>query len=140
MGEEPNLVVVAARLAYRVARLPFSWAAAAPVAAWSLLRGYKESFGEPGQAARAKFDTRKWTAELLKHLDWRRFEELCAAYFEALGFSTRITQSRAGGGVGIAPCAEGSAPASILVRCTGWDAYRIGVKPLRELRGAMTAA
>src|SRR3954463_1017786 len=73
MGEEPNLVVVAARLAYRVARLPFSWAAAAPVAAWSLLRGYKQSLGEPGQAAaRAKFDTRKWTAELLKHLDWRR--------------------------------------------------------------------
>src|SRR5690348_12462002 len=108
-GEEPNLAVAVARVVFGVVRMPFSWAARAPAAAWSTLRGYTQSLGEPAQAAaRAKFDTRKWNPELLKHLDWRRFEELCAAYFEALGFSARITRSRAGGGVDIALCAQAS--------------------------------
>src|SRR2546426_4906501 len=30
--------------------------------------------------------------ELLRRLEWRRFEELCTAYYEALGFTT--TQAR----------------------------------------------
>jgi len=97
--------------------------------------------GERGRASdRARFNTAQWTPELLKRLEWRRFEETCAAYFEALGFTTQITPSRVGGGVDIALCAEGSATASILVQCKPWDAYRVGIKPLRALRAAMTAA
>src|SRR6267378_4004868 len=34
-----------------------------------------------------------WTPQLLKQLEWRRFEELCAAYFETLGFRTSMAQS-----------------------------------------------
>jgi restriction system protein len=87
-------------------------------AAISLLRRPGGS-GERAQvAARARFDTRTWTAELLKHLEWRRFEELCAAYFEAAGTDL----------------------SSVVVHCKPWDAYRVGVKPVRELHGAMGAA
>ena len=114
--------------------LPFSWPA-------EMVRRVRESIGERGRASdRARFDTVKWTPELLKRLEWRRFEETCAAYFEVLGFTTTITPSRAGGSVDIALSAAGADTASILVHCKPWDAYRVGIKPLKELRAAMTTA
>ena len=60
--------------------------------------------------------TAQWTPELLKQLEWRRFEELCAAYFEMVGQD-----------------------ASVLVQCEPWNAHRVGIKPVRALRGAMTS-
>ena len=89
---------------------------------------------------RSKLDTRKWTPELLKQLEWRRFEELCAAYYETLGFKTRIAHSGTEEGVDIHLSAAGSESASIIVQCRAWNAYRVGVKAVRELRGAMSAA
>lgn len=129
---ERNLAAELLRGAFRVAALPFSWSAAA-------LRRSRAAV--PGQAAEcAKFDTRKWTAQLLRHLEWRRFEETCAAYFEALDYATRIAPSRSGGGVDIALSAPGAGAPSVLVQCKAWDAYRVGARALRELRAAMTAA
>jgi restriction system protein len=129
-----NLAVQILRGAFRVASLPLAWPAAA-------LRRSRESRGERGQASeRARFDTRKWTPELLKHLEWRRFEELCAAYYEALGARARLDHSRSDGGVDIFLCANGSDTAAAVVHCKAWDAYRVGVGPLRALRRAMTAA
>jgi len=64
-----------------------------------------------------KFDITRWTPELLKQLEWRRFEELCAAYFEA----------------------QGSGGAAVLVQCRPWSAYGVGITPVRALRGAMAA-
>jgi restriction system protein len=84
--------------------------------------------------------TRKWTPELLKQLEWRRFEELCAAYFEASGFTTRITRTGPNGGVDILLRAKGSDHATSVAHCKAWDAYRIGAKPVNELRAAMAAA
>jgi restriction system protein len=89
--------------------------------------------------ARAKFETR-WTAELLKQLEWRRFEELCVAYYQALGFTTRIAKAGAEGGVDILLQPPGAGRASCMARCKAWDAYRVGVKPVQELRSAMAAA
>jgi restriction system protein len=107
----------------------------------SLMRGAGRSNGEPGQSARlAKLNTGKWTRELLMHLEWRRLEELSAAYFEELGFRTGITHDRADGGADINLYAAGAEIASILVHCKAWDAYPIGIKPLHELRAAMTSA
>lgn len=90
--------------------------------------------------ARAKPRVREWSLELLKQLEWRRFEELCVAYFEALGFGTRLGQAGAEGGVDIHLCAAGAERASILVQCKAWNAYRIGARPVRELQRAMRAA
>jgi restriction system protein len=81
-----------------------------------------------------------WTPQLLKQLEWRRFEELCAAYFETLGFRTSVAQSGTHGGVDIHLIAEGSDTTSIVVQCKAWDAYRVGIKAARELRGAMASA
>ncbi len=90
-------------------------------------------------AARARFDTRKWNPELLKQLEWRRFEELCVAYYQALGFKTQLEGVGAVGGMDIVLQGAGSAPASI-ARCRAWDAHRVGSKTVRELRTAATAA
>lgn len=107
---------------------PFAFAARA----WRLI-------GSGRSAARSKLDTGKWTPELLKRLDWRRFEELCVAYFEALGFQTRLAHSAADGGVDINLYAEGSESASVIVQCKPWNAYRVGIKPVRALRGVMAS-
>jgi len=132
--EEPHPTVERIRSALRALALPFSWPGEA-------LRRSRAAAALRGQsAACARFDTRSWTAELLKHLEWRRFEETCAAYFEALGFATRVTPSRSGGGMDIGLCAAGTDTVDTIVHCKAWDAYRIGVKPLRELRAAMSAA
>src|SRR5687768_6238665 len=64
---------------------------------------------------RAKVDVTRWTPELLKQLERRRFEELCAALYE-----------------------PGAAP--IVVQCEPWNAYRVGIKPVHGLLDAMAAA
>ena len=103
-------------------------------------RSFTES-GEPGQASRAAgLDTARWTRELLKHLEWRRLEELCAAYFEELGFKADIVYERADGGAEICLYAAGAEQPSILAHSKTWDAYPIGIKPLVELRASMTSA
>jgi hypothetical protein len=115
--------------------------ARAAASAMSLLhRSIEPLNGSPEYAAPSKLDAGKWTAELLKQLEWRRFEELCAAYFETLGFRTRIARSGAGGGVDIHLLAGVSDRTSIVVHGKAWDAYRVGFKAVRELRSAMASA
>ena len=92
---------------------------------------------EHPRAFAENLDTGKWSRELLKRLEWRRFEELCAAYFEALGFRTGTTRFGAEGGVDIDLYAAGSESRSIIVRCRAWYTISVGIKPVRELRGAM---
>ena len=66
------------------------------------------------RGTRSKVDTTQWTPELLKQLEWRRFEQLCAALHEQR--------------------------ASMVVQCQPWNAYRVGIKPVRGLLEAMSAA
>ena len=81
-----------------------------------------------------------WSPQLLKQLEWRRFEELCAAYLETEGYDARVARTAADGVVDIHLIAPGSEKASILVQCKAWDAYPIGIEPVRRLRVAMTAS
>jgi restriction system protein len=91
-------------------------------------------------ATRAKPVTAAWSAQLLKQLEWRRFEELCAACLEMEGYAARIARTGADGVVDIHLCAAGADKPSILVQCKAWDAYRVGIEPVRRLRVAMTAS
>ena len=94
--------------------------------------------GVAGSGGRSKRHNGQWTEELLKRLEWRRFEELCAAYFEALGFRADLAHSGAGADIDL--YVEGHESARVVVQCKPWSAYRVGIKPVRELRGAMTSA
>ncbi len=115
---------------------PFAFAAkAASAAASSLGRAARRFFDS--RASRSESDSVQWTPELLKRLEWRRFEELCAAYFEALGF--RADLAGAGADVAINLYKQDSKNAAIIVQCQPWNAHHVGIKPVRELRGAMTS-
>jgi Restriction endonuclease/Topoisomerase DNA binding C4 zinc finger len=138
--QQRNLALEFVRGGFAALLLPLSWIAGLPRAAGVLLRRARSAEGRNASAARARFDTESWSLELLKHLDWRRFEELCAAYFEALGFTAEISHSRANGAVDIGLRAAGAGEAAIIVHCQPWNAYRVGAKPVRELRAAMTSA
>jgi restriction system protein len=115
---------------------PFAFAAKALTAAASSLgRSGRRILG----ARQSKIDTAQWTPELLKRLEWRRFEELCAAYFEALGFRADLLEGAGADGGAISLYQQGSQNSSIVVHCQPWNAHRVGIKPLRGLRGAMTS-
>ena len=91
--------------------------------------------------ARAKADAAQWSPELLKQIEWRRFEQLCVAYFEALGFRADVAYAATGGGgADITLFEQGAERPSTLVQCQPWNAYRVGIKPVRALLGAMIAA
>jgi restriction system protein len=116
---------------------PFAFAARAASAAGSSLgRAARRLLGPRG--ARSKVDSAHWTPDLLKRLEWRRFEEVCAAYFEEIGFRADLAGA-AEGGVPINLYEQGAKSASIIVQCRPWTAHRVGVKPVRELRGAMAS-
>ncbi|TMH29293.1 MAG: hypothetical protein E6H63_07310 [Betaproteobacteria bacterium] len=126
-------------------RNPFSrmlgTAAAAAAAARSFFRGGRDPLIDADQAAAlAGVDKRRWSAQLLKQLEWRRFEELCVAYFQARGYKASVERSGTHAGIDIHLAAQGAPQASLVVQCKAWDAYRIGIKAARALQGAMAAA
>src|SRR5258708_5938156 len=87
---------------YKQVWLSFTGLATVPSALVALVRRASRPSGEPGQSASAaRLNTGKWTRELLKHLEWRRMEELCAAYFKEMRFKTGITPDRDARGVDI---------------------------------------
>src|SRR2546422_11477632 len=110
----------------QIKSIPFLAGVASAVAArFSFLQRSGET---PAQSVlRSKLDTRKWSPELLKQLEWRRFEELCAAYYEALGLTVRVTPAATEGSMEIPPHAQGSARPNFMSPRTASDAYRVRV-------------
>lgn len=130
-AQEKNSAAGFVKEAFAAIRRPFTL----------IFRRATQSRGEPGQAANlAILSTGKWTRELLKHLEWRRLEELCAAYYEDLGFRTAVAHERADGSAEICLYAADAERVAVLVQCKAWDAYPIGIKALHELRAAMVSA
>jgi len=120
-------------------------AAAAAILAAALVRRRREPadasrVAAPRSAQDDPSGTGRWSLELLRRLEWRRFEELCTAYYDALGFTTTQARSGADGGADIGLVAEGADKVSSIVQCKGWSVYTVGIKPVRELRAAMAAA
>ena len=85
-------------------------------------------------------DTSRWNLDLLKALDWKRFELLCAGYFEELGFRAETVRGGPDGGVDVHLFAKDSLHPAIIVQCKAWRSWAVGVGVVRELLGVMTAA
>jgi restriction system protein len=113
-------------------------AAASIARPWSAFRSRTKAASTVA-VVRHKLDARQWSPELLKQLEWRRFEELCVAYYEAIGLY-RIEKSAAEGGIHIYLRDKASERITTIVQCKPWDAYRVGAKAVRELRAALMAA
>lgn len=101
-----------------------------------------EAAWSSGDHVRSGRKPTEWSGQLLQALEWKRFEELCTAYFEAAGgFTVRPTGLGADGGVDIylySPIALGGAPTGV-VQCKAWKTDKVGVKQVRELYGIMAA-
>ena len=85
-------------------------------------------------------NTTTWTLDLLRALEWKRFEEVCADLCRYLGFEARTQRQGADGGVDIHLYRPEADTPSVVVQCKSWNAWRVGVKPVRELLGVMMAA
>lgn len=96
---------------------------------------------DAGREARPpQVDTSRWNLDLLKALDWKRFELVCAGYFEELGFRAETVRGGPDGGVDVHLYTKDSRHPAIVVQCKAWRSGAVGVAVVRELLGVMTAA
>jgi restriction system protein len=65
------------------------------------------------------------------------FEDLCAGYFTKKGYKAEVSRQGADGGIDIFLYKESYS--STKVFGVAWNTYKVGVKPVRELFGVMTA-
>lgn len=85
---------------------------------------------------RRLFDSRS-SAEGIRSLDWRDFERLVGEAFRRQGYSLR---ERGGNGPdgGVDLELKGGS-GTVLVQCKHWKAWKVGVRPVRELFGVMVS-
>ncbi|MDO8312658.1 MAG: restriction endonuclease [Sideroxyarcus sp.] len=79
----------------------------------------------------------EWTLLGLRKLEWKRFELLCAAYYEAVGFKSETLRCGADGGIDVKLFKGDSKEPIAVVQCKAWNRYQVGVKEIRELLGVM---
>lgn len=97
-------------------------------------------FRQPIRSAQpAKSKPVAWSLALLREMEWKRFEEVSAAYFRELGLISKTIRCGADGGVDATLYAPGSEEPVAIVQCKAWNSYTVGVKPVRELLGVMAA-
>ncbi len=75
--------------------------------------------------------------DLLKKIEWRRFEELCAAYFKEIGFLPKTQSFGSDGGIDIHLFWKGLNQKVGIVQCKAWPDSLVGVAQVRELYGVM---
>ncbi|WP_076592290.1 restriction endonuclease [Herminiimonas arsenitoxidans] len=78
-----------------------------------------------------------WSLASLRSLEWKRFELLCAKYYEIVGFKSVTLASGADGGIDIKLYKLDLDHPIAIVQCKAWNTKQVGVKELRELLGVM---
>jgi restriction system protein len=79
----------------------------------------------------------KWSVELLRELEWKRFEILCGEYYAKRGFRVETIACGADGGID-AKLFFGEIKEPVgLVQCKAWSSKFVGVNIVRELLGVM---
>ncbi len=78
-----------------------------------------------------------WTLEALHELEWKRFELLCAKYYEAVGFRSRTIRCGADGGIDVKLYRQDPDKPLAIVQCKAWNSAPVGVSLVRELLGVM---
>jgi restriction system protein len=82
-------------------------------------------------------DTPDWTIESLRSLEWKRFELLCARYYEMVGFKSITIARGADGGIDVKLYKIDPDHPIAIVQCKAWNTEPVGVKEVRELLGVM---
>lgn len=79
----------------------------------------------------------QWSVGALRMLEWKRFELLCARYYEEVGFKTETLDAGPDGGIDIKLFKLDPTKPLAIVQCKAWNTYQVGVKEIRELLGVM---
>ncbi len=80
-------------------------------------------------------DTHTWSLPLLQHLEWKRFEELCAAYYQEKDILCQSTPLGPDGGIDLRLYQDRTQPQRLtgIVQCKA--TRTVGIKPMREMLG-----
>jgi restriction system protein len=84
-------------------------------------------------------ETSTCSLELLRTLEWKRFEDVVAAYFRWEGLRAKTTRIGPDGGVDVYLFRDGESAPLAVVQCKAWNSYKVGIKPVRELLGVMAS-
>lgn len=79
-----------------------------------------------------------WSIELMRAIEWKRFEDLCQKFYEIKGIRSVTTPLGPDGGIDVRLFQDDSDRATSIVQCKAWGERFVGVKPVRELLGVMT--
>lgn len=79
-----------------------------------------------------------WSLELIRNLEWKRFEDVCQQFYEKKGIRSETTALGPDGGIDIRLYQDDSGKPTAIVQCKAWGERFVGVKPVRELLGVMT--
>lgn len=79
-----------------------------------------------------------WSLDVLNRIEWKRFEDLCCAFYREKGICAETTRLGADGGIDIHLFLDAANPTRVtsIVQCKAWS-KPVGVKDVRELRGVM---
>jgi restriction system protein len=78
-----------------------------------------------------------FSLESLRSLEWKRFEMLCAKYYEIVGFKSVTLASGPDGGIDVKLYKLDPDHPIAIVQCKAWASKPVGVKEIRELLGVM---
>lgn len=80
----------------------------------------------------------EWSIELIRNVEWKRFEDVCQQFYELKGIRSETTALGPDGGIDIRLFQDDSGKPTSIVQCKAWGERYVGVKPVRELLGVMT--
>jgi restriction system protein len=86
-----------------------------------------------------KQEHQTWTLELLKSLEWKRYEELCVEYLIEKGCKAKVTPLGADGGIDIKVFGQDSERPITIGQCKAWGSRKVKVDHVRALFGVMAA-
>ena len=96
------------------------------------------SQGEPIERVAPTSKPTEWSIDLIRDLEWKRFEDVCQQFYETKGIRSETTALGPDGGIDIRLYQDDSGQATAIVQCKAWGERFVGVKPVRELLGVMT--
>jgi restriction system protein len=79
------------------------------------------------------------SAKTLSQMEWYSFELICKIYYESIGYRVTKTKAGADGGIDLLLYSDGSESPHAAVQCKTRASWKVGIKHVRELLGAMTA-
>lgn len=80
----------------------------------------------------------EWSLEVIRDLEWKRFEDVCQQFYEKKGIRSDTTDLGPDGGIDIRLYQDDSGRPTSVVQCKALGGRYVGVKPIRELLGVMT--